>query len=104
MDQRNLFFEREAGQQIFDARLDRLVAVQIKRALLRAGVPGTSRQNRGGNQRHGAMFDFGHKTHNFLLVQFVIKSIRSLTARLRHGPNAISPALSPDSVPTLKPL
>jgi hypothetical protein len=92
MDQRNLFFEREAGQQIFDARPDWLGAVQIKRAFLRAGVPGACRHDRGGNQRHGAMLDFGHKTHNFLLVQIFVKSIRSRPPR---PPNAISPALSP---------
>ena len=71
MDQRNLFFECEAGKQIFDARLDRLGGIQIKRALLRAGVPGTGGQNRGGKQRHGTMLDFGHETHNFLLVKFL---------------------------------
>ena len=74
MDQRNFFFEREAGQQIFNARFDRFGTIQIKWALLRAGVPGTCRQDRGGKQRHGAMLDFGHKTHNFLLVQFLFNS------------------------------
>jgi hypothetical protein len=89
MDQRNFFFEREAGQQIFDARPDGLGGVQINQAFLRASVAGACRHDRGGNQRHGAMFDFGHKTHNVLLIQIFVKSIG------HEPPRAISPALSP---------
>ena len=65
VDQRNFFLQRETGKQIFDPGLDWFGAVEVKRALLRAGVPGTCRQNRGSKQRHAAMFDIGHKTHIF---------------------------------------
>ena len=101
MDQRNLFFEREAGQQIFDARLDRFGAVKIKRALLRAGVPGTRRQNRDSKQRHGTMLDFGHKTHNFSAGSILFKSIRSpAAAPAKHD----SSGASASSVTVVKPL
>ena len=45
VDQRNLFLHCEAGKQIFDPGLDWFGAVKIKRALLRASVPETRRQN-----------------------------------------------------------
>src|SRR5208282_888123 len=85
VDQRNLFFEREAGKQISDARLDWFGAVKVKRALLRASVPGTCRQNREGKQRDDAMLDFGHKPHNFFAGSIWVKSTRSPTAAPRRA-------------------
>ena len=105
MDQRNLFFEREAGKQIFDTGLDWFGVVKIRRALLRASVPGTCRQNREGKQWYDAMLDFGYKSHNFSAGSIWVKSIRSLTAASRraHAKRDSSGAFT-GSVTAVKPL